>query len=148
MLGAAVASLLKAGTNTELGGLQTCTRQQVLQAEMTYPHWPALGQLFMQSWPHAEAIWRAKETKARKARKAERRAKRAAAAAAIGTIEELPAGKPASAGAPAAQPKPAPQTPIGFLFPGQGSQAVGMLKVWATANIAPSTDSFIGRCSP
>ena len=74
----------------------------------------------------AEEAWRAKETKARKARKAERRAKKAAAAAAVGTIQELPADKPA---APVASPKPAPQTPIAFLFPGQGSQAVGMLKV-------------------
>lgn len=74
----------------------------------------------------AEAIWRAKETKVRKARKAERRARKAAAASAVGTIQELPVDNPAE---PVAPPKPAPQTPIAFLFPGQGSQAVGMLKV-------------------
>lgn len=75
----------------------------------------------------AEEAWRAKETKARKARKVEHRAKKAAAAAAVGTIQELPADKPPAD--PVTLPKPAPQTPIAFLFPGQGSQAVGMLKV-------------------
>ncbi len=76
----------------------------------------------------------------RKAAKAERRRKKAA----TGSITELPAavstaadGNGAAAGpaagpaaaAAAVAPAPARQTPVAFTFPGQGSQAVGMLKV-------------------
>ena len=53
----------------------------------------------------------------RKAARAERRKAKEAAEA-------------AEAAAPTAPAKPrVPATPIAFLFPGQGSQAVGMLKV-------------------
>lgn len=63
--------------------------------------------------PYPEQIKRERDAAARKAAKAEHRRAKAAALAAGG----LPATKKA----------PAPAGPIAFLFPGQGSQAVGML---------------------
>lgn len=70
----------------------------------------------------------------RQKQKEERRKQKAAVEAALKSCkpaEGKAAGKPAAA-APASEPAPAPaapQTPIAFLFPGQGSQALGMLKV-------------------
>ena len=63
--------------------------------------------------PYPEVLKRARDEKERKEAKAERRKAKAAAAA---------------AGVALPVKKPAPTGPIGFLFPGQGSQAVGMLK--------------------
>uniref|UniRef100_A0A1D2A501 Malonyl-CoA:ACP transacylase (MAT) domain-containing protein n=1 Tax=Auxenochlorella protothecoides TaxID=3075 RepID=A0A1D2A501_AUXPR len=63
--------------------------------------------------PYPEQVKRERDAAARKAAKAEHRRAKAAALAAGG----LPATKKA----------PAPAGPIAFLFPGQGSQAVGML---------------------
>ncbi len=79
----------------------------------------------------AEDVKRAKDEEVRQKQKEERRKQKAAAEAAAkaGKPVEKATGKAAVA-APAATPAPAvPQTPIAFLFPGQGSQAVGMLKV-------------------
>lgn len=63
----------------------------------------------------AEVLKRQRDEKERRAAREERRKAKAAAEAA----------------AAAAPPRPPPvaQTPVAFLFPGQGSQAVGMLKV-------------------
>ena len=61
----------------------------------------------------------------RKARKAALEAKDAAGAGAAPSAEPAPAAQ-SSAAAPVA---PAKDTPVAFLFPGQGSQAVGMLQV-------------------
>ncbi len=49
------------------------------------------------------------------------------------------AGPAAGAGTAAAPARPAvPATPIAFLFPGQGSQAVGMLKVGGDGSVCES----------
>lgn len=101
----------------------------------------------------AEDIRRAQETKERKAAKAERRRRKAAAAAGIGSIQELPASTGSDKAAdPAAVQQRAPQTPVAFLFPGQGSQAVGMLKVSRQAQMqhsnAPFAVSWQGHLQP
>ncbi|XRB03005.1 S-malonyltransferase [Pycnococcus provasolii] len=76
----------------------------------------------IKKWPkgykhrYPEVVKREKEEAEKQAEKEARRARRAAAAAAA-------ASEPASA-----LPAATPQTPYAFLFPGQGSQAVGMLK--------------------
>ena len=87
----------------------------------------------------AEALKREKDTMLRRKLRAEKKARRAAleAAAASGesskakglpeVIEEIPS---AVTMLPATVPAKAMKaTPVAFLFPGQGSQAVGMLKV-------------------
>ena len=72
--------------------------------------------------PLAEVAWRKRQEEERKRAKEERRKAKAAAAA---------------AGEGAAPAKPAvPATPVAFLFPGQGSQAVGMLKVGRLGRVA------------
>lgn len=75
--------------------------EQVKKWDTTYVH------------PYPEVLRRAREEKERKAAKAERRKAKADAAAKGITLPIK---------------KAAPTGPIGFLFPGQGSQAVGMLK--------------------
>lgn len=84
----------------------------------------------------AEELKRKRDEEEKKRAKEERRAARAAAAAA------------AAAGVAAAPAKPkVPATPIGFLFPGQGSQAVGMLKVGAEgARVLKGVSNFTSRC--
>lgn len=70
------------------------------------------------AWPpcaRAEELRRKRDGEERKAAKEERRRAKA---------EALASGVPL-----AAKPKAAPATPIAFLFPGQGSQALGMLNV-------------------
>ena len=62
------------------------------------------------------------EDAARKERKA---AKKAAKERAAVTITESPAEN----ATPVAAPQTAAKTPIAFVFPGQGSQALGMLNV-------------------
>ncbi len=69
----------------------------------------------------AEEIKRAKDEVERKKRKAEKRKTQA-------VIEAGPETMVAASPAPAAVAQVA-ATPVAFLFPGQGSQAVGMLKV-------------------
>lgn len=71
----------------------------------------------------AEAVKSKKDKEERQRLKAERRRKQAAAVAV--TVDA------AASVSIAARPSSikAPDTPIAFLFPGQGSQAVGMLKV-------------------
>ena len=83
-----------------------------------------------------EAKRREVEEAARKVKKAAKRAAKQAAdaaeeAAAADAGKAAPAEPPAAAasGAAAAKPAAVPQTPICFLFPGQGSQALGMLNV-------------------
>ena len=66
----------------------------------------------------AEELKRQRDAAELKKGKEQRRAARVAADAAAAAGPATPAAKPA-----------APATPIAFLFPGQGSQAVGMLKV-------------------
>lgn len=73
----------------------------------------------------AEEVRRARELAERKKAKEDRRKARAAAAEAGVGAAAAPA---AASGAAAAAKPPAPATAIAFLFPGQGSQAVGMLK--------------------
>ena len=79
----------------------------------------------------AEEAKRAKDLEAKKRRKAERKAKRAEEAKAHGSIctqaehQELDARSIVAA------------TPIAFVFPGQGSQAVGMLQVGAALPYTP-----------
>ena len=79
---------------------------------------------------HAEVAKRKRDTEERRRLKAAKLAKQQGVAIIVNAGAPPPAS--ASAAAPAAAPaaaKPAPNTPIAFLFPGQGSQAVGMLKV-------------------
>ncbi len=82
-----------------------------------------------------EAKRREVEEAARKVKKAAKRAAKQAADAAETAAAEPgktpPAETPAATAgsAVAAKPAAAPQTPICFLFPGQGSQALGMLNV-------------------
>ncbi|KAK9830038.1 hypothetical protein WJX72_009330 [[Myrmecia] bisecta] len=71
--------------------------------------------------PYPEELKRQKDLEEHKRLKAERRARRAAAAAAA-------KADPAAASSSAPARAPVPATPIAFLFPGQGSQAVGMLQ--------------------
>ena len=89
----------------------------------------------------AEEVKRAHDEAERKKRKAEKRKKAAmeAAAPAAGKAGEAkPEPAAASASAAAATPKaPVPDTPVAFLFPGQGSQAVGMLKVCVCPSFSP-----------
>ena len=82
----------------------------------------------------AEVLKRAKDRVIRKQQKAERKARKAALegkdaapADTAPSAEPAPAA-PSSAAVPAA---PVKDTPVAFLFPGQGSQAVGMLQVGA-----------------
>lgn len=77
------------------------------------------------SHPYPEDVKRAKDEAARKAAKEERKKAKAAARAAQATADA--ATEPTTTTAVAA-PRPPPQGPVAFLFPGQGSQAVGMLK--------------------
>jgi acyl transferase domain-containing protein len=75
---------------------------------------------------HAEEIKRAKDLEAKKRRKAERKAQSvglAVEAAAPSKQEVAPAKKTVEQ-----------STPIAFVFPGQGSQAVGMLQVSPVAH--------------
>ncbi|KDD73370.1 hypothetical protein H632_c2247p0, partial [Helicosporidium sp. ATCC 50920] len=72
--------------------------------------------------PYPEALKRSRDALARKAAKAEHRRAKA---------EALKQGGGLRAAAPSdavARSLPVPATPVAFLFPGQGSQAVGMLK--------------------
>ena len=93
---------------------------------------------------HAEVLKRAKDDIIRKKLRAEKKARRAALEAAGVPVEpttsdmptirgHLPPSStktaPVSPAAPAASTAPVKATPVAFLFPGQGSQAVGMLKV-------------------
>ncbi|KAI7846366.1 hypothetical protein COHA_000078 [Chlorella ohadii] len=111
-------------------------RSKLLALEKKYAHVPKKGQPHpdigcwwtvydygletVRGWnpgykhPYPEVMKRQKDAAQQKAAKAERRKARAEAEA-------------AAAAAPA-KPKAAPSGPIAFLFPGQGSQAVGMLK--------------------
>jgi len=63
--------------------------------------------------------WELNERKVKKKARAEKRA--TAATSAPQASGEAPAAKMGAA-------KPAPTGPVAFVFPGQGSQAVGMLK--------------------
>ena len=87
---------------------------------------------------HAEVLKRAKDDVIRKKLRAEKKERRAALEAAgvpvEPTVSDMPTIRghlppPSKAAAPAAPVAPAKATPVAFLFPGQGSQAVGMLKV-------------------
>ena len=86
---------------------------------------------------HAEEIKRAQDLEAKKRRKAERKARKAAAVAIEAVASDKPdhaedakkqllSDKPDSAKEVEKQVKP---SPVAFVFPGQGSQAVGMLQV-------------------
>ena len=97
----------------------------------------------------AEALKREKDTVLRRKLRAEKKAHRAALEAAA-VLEESSKAKGAPEGieeipsavtmVPAAVPAlPVKSTPVAFLFPGQGSQAVGMLKV-STAGLALSSN--------
>ncbi len=81
---------------------------------------------------------RAKDDIIRKKLRADKKARRAALEAAGVPVEPTTSDMPTIRGhlpppstkaAPAAPAAPAKATPVAFLFPGQGSQAVGMLKV-------------------
>ena len=85
--------------------------------------------------PYPEALWRQKEMEAARKEKEARRARRAAKASGVvvrARSLELHSTmrrhltSPALL-QPAALPTPVANTPVAFLFPGQGSQAVGML---------------------
>ena len=82
----------------------------------------------------AEVLKRAKDDVIRKKLRAEKKARRAALEAAgvpvEPTVSDMPTIRghlppPSAAAAPVA---PVKTTPVAFLFPGQGSQALGMLK--------------------
>ena len=89
----------------------------------------------------AEVAKRKKDREERQRLKADRRRKQAKPAvvevnAGGPSVQPAPAAASEASPAPAAHPgsvpavrRPVPDTPIAFLFPGQGSQAVGMLKV-------------------
>ncbi|BDA43424.1 Malonyl CoA-acyl carrier protein transacylase [Coccomyxa sp. Obi] len=97
--------------------------------------------------PYPEEIKRAKDEVEHKKMKEERRKKKALQAAGD-------AGKPAAQSGPeaAAVAAPAkaqvPDTPVAFLFPGQGSQAVGMLKeckdIPAVKKMLATAESVLG----
>jgi hypothetical protein len=90
-----------------------------------------------------EAKRREVEDAARKVRKAAKRAAKhaeevAATADAASTAKPAPAEIPTGAPAvskEAAKPTKVPDTPVCFLFPGQGSQALGMLNVRVTPHV-------------
>ena len=71
--------------------------------------------------PLAEVLKNKRDKEERQRLKAERRRKQA-------VVVEVDATNAAPA-LPLPAPAKGPDTPIAFLFPGQGSQAVGMLKV-------------------
>ena len=82
---------------------------------------------------------RAKDKEERRRLKAARQARQAGVSLTVnaGAPVSSPASSPTKQDAPAAvaaAPTPVPATPIAFLFPGQGSQAVGMLKVHLMAS--------------
>jgi hypothetical protein len=98
----------------------------------------------------AEALKREKDTVLRRKLRAEKKARRAALEAAAASGESLKAKGPPEAIeeipsavtiVPAAVPAlPVKSTPVAFLFPGQGSQAVGMLKVSAAGPTVSSSN--------
>ena len=69
----------------------------------------------------AEEVKRGRDLEAKKRRKAERKAHRAA-------LDSVPA-EPGKRAVSASDKTAEQSTPVAFLFPGQGSQAVGMLQV-------------------
>lgn len=77
--------------------------------------------------PYPEVKWREREAAAYRKEKEARRARRAGGAgqpaAAGGAITAAPVAPPSASSPPA----PPLSGPVAFLFPGQGSQAVGML---------------------
>ena len=79
-----------------------------------------------------EELRRQKDEVERKKAKAKRRSRKAAAAAASSSGDQLvtavEGSRPETTSALQTS-VPVPKTPIAFLFPGQGSQALGMLKV-------------------
>lgn len=90
---------------------------------MQLPDWGCLN---------AEEVKRAKDLEAKKRRKAERKAKRADLAAAPSSgpshVERQDSNTQSIVAA----------TPVAFVFPGQGSQAVGMLQVGITPAYTPT----------
>lgn len=81
---------------------------------------------------NAEEVKRAKDLEAKKRRKAERKAKRADLAAAQSSVpihaEQQESNTQSTVAA----------TPVAFVFPGQGSQAVGMLQVSTIPSYSPT----------
>ena len=96
---------------------------------------------------NAEEVKRAKDLEAKKRRKAERKVKRAGQAAApsiVSTHVQRPDAN--MQGIVAA-------TPVAFVFPGQGSQAVGMLQVGTAPSHSPTwphlqNQSCLNMCDP
>lgn len=84
---------------------------------------PGGGQEALTDCFGAEDVKRKQELAERKTKKQQRRQQKAVAAAAA-TFKST-----SSSAAPGTASKPTPAGPIAFLFPGQGSQALGMLKV-------------------
>lgn len=80
-----------------------------------------------------EEVKRAKDLEAKKRRKAERKAKRADEAKAQGSISTPVEHQDLNTQSVVAA------TPVAFVFPGQGSQAVGMLQVGTTLSIQTYT---------
>ncbi len=101
---------------------------------------------------YTEAKRREVEEAARKVKKAAKRAAKQAADAAEADAAEAgksaPASPPAAAAGSAAAAKSAaaPQTPICFLFPGQGSQALSMLNVRCTLHSSSTLTAQPGVC--
>ena len=89
--------------------------------------------------PSAEDVRRKQELAERKAKKEKRRQQKAAEAEAAAAA--LQASSSTAAAAPASS---APTGPIAFMFPGQGSQAVGMLKVTTSMLLLPR---HVPRCA-
>lgn len=81
----------------------------------------------------AEEVKRGKDIEAKKRRKAERKAKRADVAKAQASISTQAEHQDANAQSVVAA------TPVAFVFPGQGSQAVGMLQVGTTLSYSHTT---------
>lgn len=80
--------------------------------------------------PAAEALKRRRDKQARHLERQRRKAARDEALAALAAGKPLPS-RAAAAAAPASGSAPAldlASSPVAFLFPGQGSQAVGMLQ--------------------
>ena len=100
---------------------------------------------------------RAKDDVIRKKLRAEKKARRAALEAAgvpvEPTVSDMPtirghAPPPSKAAVPAALVVPVKATPVAFLFPGQGSQAVGMLKVMPWCHEGTATRRLLVTCLP
>lgn len=93
----------------------------------------------------AEEVKRAKDLEAKKRRKAERKAKRADEAKAQGSISTQAQHQDLNTQSTVVA------TPVAFVFPGQGSQAVGMLQVGTTPSYSQTqscTTLILSHMSP